>query len=146
MQRALDLEVKKIKVFEEQGKHRAEEHDDHMLFLKSLHPYLKKAEDHLSLRVEIMRVIKDSMNHSSNSSFESCNSIITRFLRLFNFTDTVFAIFVVLEESSIYIKSLHIITFFLCNFYKKYKNFKDVHRMSGKARISIFINKIEDAN
>jgi hypothetical protein len=57
MQRALDLEEKKIKVFEEREKNCTEDAD--LIFLRSLHPFLQKARDKLELCMQITSVIKD---------------------------------------------------------------------------------------
>ena len=51
-----------MKLFEERELRLAGENDEDMLFLKSLHPYMKEARDKLNLRLQMMTVVKDFLN------------------------------------------------------------------------------------
>lgn len=64
LQRSLDLEVKRVKIeeskvkfYEQRAENRKIDTDD-MLFLKSLYPFMKKAEDKLALRLNILTTIR----------------------------------------------------------------------------------------
>lgn len=65
LQRSLDLEEKKIKLYEEQVK--SSQHterdgrDDDLQFLQSLLPFVKRVKDKLGFRSHLMTVINDSM-------------------------------------------------------------------------------------
>lgn len=60
-QRSLDLEEKKLKMYENRERNREYENDEDMLFLKSLYPYMKKTVDKLTLRCDILTLIKDHL-------------------------------------------------------------------------------------
>lgn len=57
IQRALDIEEKKIQVYQDEKNKKVE--DDDMLFLKSLHPYMQRAKDKLNLRYTVLAAVKE---------------------------------------------------------------------------------------
>lgn len=66
MQRALDLQERKIDAYVLKNAKNTEDED--MFFLKSLHPYMQKAKDKLSLRCELMEHIKKFLVNEELSS------------------------------------------------------------------------------
>jgi hypothetical protein len=57
IQRALDVQEKKLKLMEQ----RAETEDEDMFFLKSLHPYLKQIRDKLMVQIAMITLVRDHL-------------------------------------------------------------------------------------